>query len=400
MDTYLQLTSGADKVVFAASTSEVCGKSTQLPFCENGDVVPGATSKGRWFYACAKAIEPLAYFRQRRRFSYVGDVVWAIKRQILHPRNCGRVFNVGSYGKVSLFELAQRVKARAGSASEIAFVPYANAYDSNFEDMPGRIPDLRRLREAARAALALALGAAALSQRAAAQQAWSFDAATEPSRVSAGARDMTWWNQHLQASYRAGPGLGWYAAADSEHREQGDDLTLSAGGHRRIQDWLLSGRIGAGVQPAFAPRFSVEPQLARLFGNVALQASAVYRAFPQSRVRIGSLAAIVYNGDSEFELKLSYGSTEPAGHRIRVVGVRAAWDRGGAFSYGASVSAGHGLYDAINVPGSEARRGWIVNANVRYRIDAASSVRLDLTLGREELSFRQRALGLSYRREF
>ncbi|MFM9435805.1 YaiO family outer membrane protein [Janthinobacterium sp. CG_23.3] len=250
--------------------------------------------------------------------------------------------------------------------------------------------------------LALAGGAAAALPRSAAAQepAWSVDAGTEPSRVSLGARDVTWWSNRLQASYRAGPDRGWYAAAESQHRKQGDDLTLSAGGFRRIDNWLLSGQVGAGVRPEFAPRFALEPQLGRLFGKVALQAGAVYRSFPQSRVKIGSLAAILYQGGSEFELKLSYGATDPVRHHIRVAAVRATWDGGAAYSYGASVSAGRGLYDAINVPGADARRGLIVNANLRYRIDAGSSVRLDLTLGREEPSFRQRALGLSYRRAF
>jgi hypothetical protein len=116
--------------------------------------------------------------------------------------------------------------------------------------------------------------------------------------------------------------------------------------------------------------------------------------------KIGSLAALLYQGGNEFEFKLSYGTTEPVKHHIRVVAVRAQWSGRGAFSYGVGVSAGRGLYDAINVPGADARRGLIVNANLRYRIDAGSSVRLDLTLGHEDPSFRQRALGLSYRRAF
>lgn len=249
-------------------------------------------------------------------------------------------------------------------------------------------------------ALALAGGAAAPLPARAAAAAWSFDAGTEPSRVRLGARDETWWSNRLQASYRAGPELGWHVAAESQHRRRGDDVTLNAGAFRRVDNWLLSGQVGAGIRPAFAPRFAFEPQLARLYGNFALQAGAVYRSFPQSRVKIGSLAAILYRGDGEAEFKLSYGRTDPDRHHIRVASLRAVWDRGAAFSYGAGVSAGRGLYDAINVPGADARRGLIVGANLRYRVDPASSVRLDLTLGREEPSFRQRALGLSYRRAF
>jgi UDP-glucose 4-epimerase len=197
-DLVLQLASAQNKVVFVASTSEVYGKSSQLPFSEGGDMLLGATSKGRWSYACAKAIDEflaLAYFRERqlavvvarhfntvgprqsarygmvlprfieqalsgqpltvhgdgrqqRCFCYVGDVVWAIKRLVLEPRNYGKVFNVGSAEEVSILQLAQRVKAKTGSASEITFVPYHQAYDSNFEDMPRRIPDLQRLQAA------------------------------------------------------------------------------------------------------------------------------------------------------------------------------------------------------------------------------------------------------------
>ncbi|MEC5163182.1 MULTISPECIES: GDP-mannose 4,6-dehydratase [unclassified Janthinobacterium] len=197
-DVVLRLTSEQNKVVFVASTSEVYGKSNQLPFSEGGDMQLGATSKGRWSYACAKAIDEflaLAYFRERqlavvvarhfntvgprqsarygmvlprfieqalsgqpltvhgdgsqqRCFCYVGDVVWTIKRLVLEPSNYGKVFNVGSAEEVSILQLAQRVKAKIGSASEISFVPYHLAYDNNFEDMPRRIPDLQRLHAA------------------------------------------------------------------------------------------------------------------------------------------------------------------------------------------------------------------------------------------------------------
>jgi hypothetical protein len=83
-----------------------------------------------------------------------------------------------------------------------------------------------------------------------------------------------------------------------------------------------------------------------------------------------------------------------------VATVRGLWNDGGPFSYGASASSGLGLYDSSNVPGVSGSHGWIVNANLRYRIDARSSVRLDLTHGREDPSFRQQALGLTYRRSF
>jgi len=197
-DIVLSLASERKKVVFLASTSEVYGKSTQLPFSEDGDLVLGATSKGRWSYACSKALDEylaLAYYRerqlpvvvarhfntvgprqsarygmvlprfieqamtgrpitvygdgsQRRCFCYVGDVIGAIKQLIVRPDCYGKVFNVGSTEEISILQLARRVKAKAGSASEIVFVPYEVAYDDRFEDMQRRIPDLRRIEQA------------------------------------------------------------------------------------------------------------------------------------------------------------------------------------------------------------------------------------------------------------
>jgi UDP-glucose 4-epimerase len=194
----LELASEKGKVVYLASTSEVYGKSKDLPFSEDGDLVLGPTSKGRWSYACSKAIDEylsLAYHReknlpvvvgrhfntvgprqsarygmvlprfieqalaeqpitvygdgsQRRCFCYVGDVVSAIKRLITQPDNHGKVFNIGGTEEISILELARLVKERARSSSKIVFVPYHLAYDDNFEDMVRRIPDVRRIQEA------------------------------------------------------------------------------------------------------------------------------------------------------------------------------------------------------------------------------------------------------------
>lgn len=194
-DIVLELASQKNKVVFLASTSEIYGKSTALPFTEGGDVVLGATCRGRWSYACAKAIDEflaLAYYRERhlsivvarhfntvgprqtgrygmvlprfiaqavagepvtvygdglqqRCFCHVEDVVWSIKRLIRTPESYGKVFNVGSCEEISILNLARLVKERTHSESEIVFVPYDDAYDDNFEDMPRRIPDLHRL---------------------------------------------------------------------------------------------------------------------------------------------------------------------------------------------------------------------------------------------------------------
>jgi nucleoside-diphosphate-sugar epimerase len=193
----LKLANKKKKKVIVASTSEVYGKSNQVPFHEDADLVMGATSKGRWSYACSKAIDEflaLAYWkekhlpvvvvrlfntvgprqtgrygmvipnfvkqallghpitvfgdgRQSRCFTYVGDVVRAIVRLAEQDAAVGEVFNVGNdQEEVSILELAERVKTRTRSKSEIVLVPYDQAYEEGFEDMPRRVPELAKLR--------------------------------------------------------------------------------------------------------------------------------------------------------------------------------------------------------------------------------------------------------------
>jgi UDP-glucose 4-epimerase len=181
--------------VFIASTSEVYGKSTALPFREDGDIVIGATTRGRWAYACSKALdeflaiayhrergvptivgrmfntigprqsdrygmvvptfvrqalagEPITFYgsgEQRRCFCHVRDVVRALSYLIDRPDLHGEVINIGSTEQVSIAELATRVKRAAGSSSEIVFVPYEEAYGVGFEDMVTRVPDLTKI---------------------------------------------------------------------------------------------------------------------------------------------------------------------------------------------------------------------------------------------------------------
>jgi UDP-glucose 4-epimerase len=183
------------KPVFIASTSEVYGKSTQLPFREDGDIVLGASHRGRWAYACSKALDEflaLAYFRerrlptvvgrmfntvgprqtgrygmvipnfvrqalsgepltvfgtgeQRRCFCHVRDVVGALSQLCERDDLFGEVLNIGSTEEVSMLELADRVKAVTGSESEIALVPYEEAYGEGFEDMQRRVPDISKI---------------------------------------------------------------------------------------------------------------------------------------------------------------------------------------------------------------------------------------------------------------
>ncbi len=183
------------KKVLIASTSEVYGLSEQVPFREDGNLVLGPTSKGRWSYACSKAIDEflaLAYWRERklptvivrlfntvgprqtgqygmvvptfakqaltgrpitiygdgqqsRCFCHVADVVGAIIGLMDHSRAVGEVFNIGSDEEVTIRGLADRVKALAGSDSEIVAIPYEQAYGEGFEDMPRRVPDLAKV---------------------------------------------------------------------------------------------------------------------------------------------------------------------------------------------------------------------------------------------------------------
>jgi UDP-glucose 4-epimerase len=183
------------KLVVIASTSEVYGKSTDVPFREDADLVMGPTSKHRWAYACSKAIDEflaLAYWKERklpviivrffntvgprqtgrygmvipnfvrqglagqpitvhgdgtqtRSFCYVGDVVEALQRLVVEPRAVGEVFNVGNSREISIMALAEKVRDMTGGRSEIVTIPYDQAYEAGFEDMPRRVPDLAKI---------------------------------------------------------------------------------------------------------------------------------------------------------------------------------------------------------------------------------------------------------------
>ena len=184
------------KLVMIASTSEVYGKSVDVPFREDADLVLGPSEKHRWAYACSKLIDEflaLAYWKERklpviilrlfntvgprqtgqygmvipnfvrqalagqpitvfgdgtqsRSFTYVGDVVRAMVALIDEPRAVGQVFNIGNGQEISIGELATRVKAQTGSTSEIVCIPYEQAYEIGFEDMPRRVPDITKVR--------------------------------------------------------------------------------------------------------------------------------------------------------------------------------------------------------------------------------------------------------------
>ena len=182
------------KLVVIASTSEVYGKSEDVPFREDSDLVMGPTPKHRWAYACSKAIDEflaLAYWKERklpviivrffntvgprqtgqygmvipnfvqqalagqpitvfgdgtqsRSFTHVADVVGALIKLMNEPKAIGQVINLGNVQEITISQLAERVRALSGSKSPITLIPYDEAYESGFEDMPRRVPDLSK----------------------------------------------------------------------------------------------------------------------------------------------------------------------------------------------------------------------------------------------------------------
>ena len=183
------------KLVLTASTSEVYGKSTQVPFQEEADLVLGPTTKGRWSYAASKALDEflaLSYWRERkvpvivvRLFNTVGprqtgrygmvlpnfvkqaldnapitvygsgtqsrcfcdvrDTVQALMRLMDTDRSVGEVVNIGNTEEISIGDLAHTVRERTASSSPITYVPYDQAYEPGFEDMMRRVPSVEKL---------------------------------------------------------------------------------------------------------------------------------------------------------------------------------------------------------------------------------------------------------------
>jgi UDP-glucose 4-epimerase len=191
----LKVANKKKKKVLITSTSEVYGKSTSVPFREDQDLVLGPTTKGRWSYACSKAIdeflaiaywhekrlpvviarlfntvgprqtgrygmvipnfvqqalngEPITVYgtgEQSRAFGYVGDVVRALADLGRHPQAIGEVFNIGNTTEITMNALAEKVREMTGSNSEIVHIPYDRAYEQGFEDMPRRVPDISKV---------------------------------------------------------------------------------------------------------------------------------------------------------------------------------------------------------------------------------------------------------------
>ncbi|MEP7272130.1 MAG: GDP-mannose 4,6-dehydratase [Acidobacteriota bacterium] len=191
----LELAAKKCKRVLITSTSEVYGKRDRVPFGENDDLVMGPTNKGRWAYACSKAIDEflaIAYWKEKkvptviarlfntvgprqtgrygmvipnfvrqaltgeditvygdgsqtRCFTHVSDAVGALIGLAEHPTAVGEVYNIGSTQEVTMLELADRIKQLTGSTSKVQLVPYHVAYEEGFEDMMRRVPDLTKI---------------------------------------------------------------------------------------------------------------------------------------------------------------------------------------------------------------------------------------------------------------
>jgi UDP-glucose 4-epimerase len=183
------------KKIVIASSSEVYGKSSRIPFAEEDDLVMGPTTHSRWAYACSKALDEwlgLAYAREKgvpiivtrffntvgprqtgrygmvvpsfvgqalrgdpitvygtgnqsRCFAHVRDVAEVIRRLIDTPEAVGEVFNVGSDEEISMNALAEKIREATGSSSPIVRVPYDDAYAMGFEDMLRRVPLVAKL---------------------------------------------------------------------------------------------------------------------------------------------------------------------------------------------------------------------------------------------------------------
>jgi UDP-glucose 4-epimerase len=83
--------------------------------------------------------------KQTRCFCYVGDVIGALMKLMDDDKAVGEVFNVGSSQEISIMDLAKKVKELTKSDSEIVLVPYDEAYEEGFEDMPRRVPDTSKV---------------------------------------------------------------------------------------------------------------------------------------------------------------------------------------------------------------------------------------------------------------
>ena len=191
----LEAASKKKKLVLLASTSEVYGKNTKVPFREDADLVLGPTTKGRWSYAASKALDEflaIAYWKEKKQpvivvrfFNTVGprqtgrygmvlpnfvkcalknepievygdgkqsrcfcdvrDTIEGLLRLVALEHAIGEVINIGNTEEVTIEDLAKTVRQRTDSSSPLHYVPYDKAYEPGFEDMMRRMPSIDKL---------------------------------------------------------------------------------------------------------------------------------------------------------------------------------------------------------------------------------------------------------------
>lgn len=181
--------------ILVTSTSEIYGKNSSGPLAETADRILGSPAVARWAYSTSKAVDEIlafAYHKERalptvvvrlfntvgprqspaygmvvprlvrqavahepitvygdgaqtRCFCHVSDVVDALARLLDRDEAVGDVFNIGATEEISILELARRIVQRTGSTSPLALIPYDEAYETGFEDMRRRVPDISKL---------------------------------------------------------------------------------------------------------------------------------------------------------------------------------------------------------------------------------------------------------------
>lgn len=195
-ETVLRAATAQGAATLVVSSSEVYGRSARIPYAEDGDLVLGPPSVARWGYACSKLHDEFLAFafaqeqgarvvvarifntvgprqigrygmvvprmvsqamrggpievhgdgQQRRCFAYAGDTARTLLALLDRPEARGEVFNVGHDEELRILDLAERVRARFAPGCEVRLVPYAEAFGPGFEDLPRRVPDLRKVR--------------------------------------------------------------------------------------------------------------------------------------------------------------------------------------------------------------------------------------------------------------
>jgi len=198
-ETVLGYCSKFGKRVLVASSSEVYGDHREeRPLAETDRRVYGPTTEKRWLYADSKAMDEflaLGYHQEKsldcvivrlfntvgprqsgqygmviprfvgqalagaalevhgdgtqtRSFCHVRDTIRALKGLMEATEISGEIFNVGGTERISVLDLADRVRTRTGSTSELVFIPYTEVYGLGIEDTLHREPSIDKIRGA------------------------------------------------------------------------------------------------------------------------------------------------------------------------------------------------------------------------------------------------------------